>query len=155
MTHTDQRCQSSHHEDSPPGPLPWQWRRRHHASASSRDAHVCLLGFFKKSFREKSPAPLRNSLQPPAPLCNDSLGDMGRERRGGGGAGGVLLSCSLAVLFVRPFPRPAGAAERMQIPPQMRTYRRRSRHPLTARRRERIGEEGGNVGRAGNARKRR
>lgn len=62
----------------------------------------------------------------------------------------VLLSCCLALLFVRPFPRPVGAAEHMQIGPQMRTYHRRS-----YQRRERIRKEGGNFGRTRSHRNRR
>lgn len=103
MTHVDQRCQSSHHQNSLPGPLPWQWHRCHHASATSSESQrqrgqIVVLGWLLFFFWAKNPSgkkrqPLfvyadsqelpTGSLQPPAPLCNDSLGDMGRGRRGG------------------------------------------------------------------------
>lgn len=75
---------------------------------------------------------------------------VGKEEGEKTGGRRVLLSCCLALLFVRPFPRPVGAAECMQIRPQMRTYRRRS-----YQRRERIRKEGGNFGRTRSDRKRR
>lgn len=74
----------------------------------------------------------------------------GKEEGEKTGGRRVLPSCCLALLVVRPFPRPVGAAERMQIRPRMRTYRRRS-----CQRRGRIRKEGGNFGRTGSDRKRR
>lgn len=163
MTHVDQRCQSSHHQNSLPGPLPWQWHRCHHASATSSESQrqrgqIVVLGwllffFGLKILQGKSASPslctltLRNF---PQAACSPQhrsamtawetwAGEEEGEKTGGRR---VLLSCCLALLFVRPFPRPVGAAERMQISPQMRTYRRRS-----YQRRERIRKEGGNFGR--------
>lgn len=157
MTGVDQRCQSSHHQNSPPGPLPGQWHRCHHATATSSKSQrqcgqIVALGcwfFLLTILQGKSASPslcaltLRNF---PQAACSPQHRSAmtawetwaGKEEGETTGGRRVLLSCCLALLFVRPFPWPVGAAERRQIHPQMRTYRRRSYQG-----RERIREEGG------------